>query len=63
MNLEEQLHSGPGQTQMPAAGLEVALTESCPVLGATALQQALRERSSSGAATVKKESRKRFEKM
>ena len=61
--MSQQLHSGPGQTQTPVAGLEVALTECCLVHGAMALEQALHERSSNGATTVKKQSRKSFEKM
>ena len=39
--MSKQLHSGPGQTQTSVAGLEVALTECCPVHGAMALEQAL----------------------
>lgn len=46
--MSQQLHSGPGQTQTPVAGLEVALTECCLVHGAMALEQALHERSSNG---------------
>lgn len=36
--MNKQLHNGPRQTQMPGPGVEVALAEYVPVLGATALE-------------------------
>lgn len=61
--MSKQLYSGPRWTQTPGAGLEVDLTDCFPVLGATALEQALHERSSNGATTMTNQSRKGFEKM